>query len=126
MKLRLEMPFVAKQIRSGSVACWHLGEGDQFGFGTDLCDLVIDHVDTIRRAHPERIVPKRVSHSVRIRASESGILRSILATEGRAVSVGELLGVVSTDPAEPVDGPPPVDAPALRVVADPILPEEDY
>ena len=79
MKLRLEMPFIAKQIRSGSVACWHLGEGDQFGFGTDLCDVLITEVGTFDKAHSDRLVPVDVRYHVRIRSSEPGILRSILA-----------------------------------------------
>jgi pyruvate/2-oxoglutarate dehydrogenase complex dihydrolipoamide acyltransferase (E2) component len=125
MKLRLEMPFVAKQIRSGSVACWHLGEGDQFGFGTDLCDVLITEVDTFDKAHSDRLVPVDVRYHVRIRSSEPGILRSILSTVGSDVVVGDLLAMVSTNPGEVTDELSPVGAPTLRVVADMIRPGED-
>jgi pyruvate/2-oxoglutarate dehydrogenase complex dihydrolipoamide acyltransferase (E2) component len=115
------MPFVAKQVRSCSMAAWHVGEGDHFDFGTDLCDVLITEVegkkDTIGPHYP---VPAR--YRVRIRSSEAGILGSILIAEGRDVSVGDLLAVVSTDQAEPTDRLPPVGAPALRVIADPIRP----
>jgi pyruvate/2-oxoglutarate dehydrogenase complex dihydrolipoamide acyltransferase (E2) component len=121
LQLRLEMPFVAKQVRSCSLAAWHVREGDHFGFGTDLCDVLITEVEgqkgTIGPQHP---VPAR--YRVRIRSSEAGVLASILIAEGGDVSVGDLLAMVSTDPAEPTDRLPPVGAPALRVVADPIRP----
>jgi hypothetical protein len=116
MNLRLEMPFVTKQVRSGSVESWHLREGDHIDFGADLCDLLIAQVHKLDTAHPERMVPRRVSYRVRIRASESGVLRSIRATEGSEVRVGDLLAVVSTDPGESIDLLP--DTPALRVVTD--------
>jgi hypothetical protein len=106
------------------MAAWHVREGDHFGFGTDLCDVLITEVERQRGLiGPRHPVPVR--YRVRIRSSEAGILGSILIAEGRDVSVGDLLAVVSTDPAEPTDRLPPVGAPALRVVADPIRPGED-
>jgi hypothetical protein len=104
---------------------WHVREGDHFGFGTDLCDVLITEVERVRGAQSDPLVAAPVRYRVRIRSWEAGILGSILIAEGREVSVGDLLAVVSTDPAEPTDRLPPVDAPALRVVADPILPGED-
>jgi pyruvate/2-oxoglutarate dehydrogenase complex dihydrolipoamide acyltransferase (E2) component len=118
------MPFVDRIVRSCSIAAWHVREGDHFGFGTDLCDMLITEVEgrsgTIAPAEPIA-----VRYRVRIRSSEPGILGAILVAEGSDVSVGDLLAVVSTDPAELTDDPPPVGAPALRVVADPIRPGED-
>jgi hypothetical protein len=107
------------------VACWHLGEGDRFGFGTDLCDLLITEVESFDKAHSDRLVPVDVRYHVRIRASEPGTLRSILATAGSDVVVGDPLAMVSTDPGEVTDELPSVGAPALRVVADMIRPGED-
>ena len=118
MQLRLEMPFVAKAMRHGTVAQWHVGEGSVIDFGSDLCDVLITEMD-----HRQTTVP--VSYRVRIRASEPGILRAINAVEGSLVAIGDLLGVVSTDPSEPVDAEPAVGALAMRVVANDASEEDD-
>ena len=124
MNLRLEMPFVGRIVRSCSLAAWHVREGDQFGFGADLCDVLITEVEpqsgTSAHSHP-----RAVHYRVRIISSEAAILSSIRVPEGSEVSVGALLAVVSTDPSERTDHTPPAGAPALRVVADPIRPGED-
>ena len=106
------------------MSAWHVREGEQFGFGTDLCDVLITEVeDQPGTTGPQHAMP--VGYRVRITTSEGGILRSIRVAEGSEVSVGDLLAVVSTDAAEPTDELPPEGAPALRVVAEPIPPGED-
>jgi len=118
VKLRFEMPFIGRQVGWATVARWHATENDAFGFGTDLCDVLITEIKVER---PDQNPTAPVRFHVRITAAESGVLRSIHATEGCRVEVGDLLGVVATDPAE-LDGPLPDDALALRVT-DEILEE---
>jgi pyruvate/2-oxoglutarate dehydrogenase complex dihydrolipoamide acyltransferase (E2) component len=118
VKLRLEMPFIGRHVRWARVARWHASENDTFGFGTDLCDVLITEFST--HADPNG----SARFCVRITAAESGVLQSIHAAEGFRVEIGDLLGVVATDPAE-LDGPLPDDALALRVVTDEIDEEAD-
>jgi hypothetical protein len=124
VQLRLEMPYVAKMIRRATLLRWHVGEGSPIAFGTDLCDVHITEVDWIRR-NPDRVEPMGVDYQVRITSSEPCFLRVVHTAEGAEVAIGDLLGVASTDPSEPVDTVPPTGVPAVRVVADDVPTEED-
>jgi pyruvate/2-oxoglutarate dehydrogenase complex dihydrolipoamide acyltransferase (E2) component len=119
VKLRLEMPFVDKSVHRGAVYRWHISEGDPIHFGTDVCDLLITEIKRLRRSvSGDEIASQSVMFLVRITASEPATLRVIQAKEGSSISVGDLLAIVSTEPAEPIGEGPPLGAPLLRVVAE--------
>jgi hypothetical protein len=113
------MPFVDKSIDRGAVYRWHIGEGDPIDFGTDVCDLLITEVKRLKRSQDgDEVMSQRVRFLIRITASEAATLRVIEAETGSDISVGDLLAIVSTEPAEPIGEVPPAGAPLLRVVAE--------
>ena len=132
MNLRVEMPSINPSLRGGSMARWHVAEGESFAFGDDLCTVALDDFAVTRRTHRATKLSGRKRSKLKtalesrsgealvevtITASDSGVLRKILVGEGDPVVVGADIAVASTDPA--TDEQAPSDAsslPALRVV----------
>jgi len=134
MILQLKVPFLETFAESGSVVKWHVQEGDALQFGDPICDIALSQWMALRKTKRAvnliKITGKsqgNVKHNfekregrgvlvMRVVASETGYLRDVRAPEGKTVSVGDLLALVSTDADEPLNDAS--EAPAMRVVAD--------
>jgi pyruvate dehydrogenase E2 component (dihydrolipoamide acetyltransferase) len=75
------MPQMGYDMREGTVVKWHKGEGEQVARGEVIADIETDKA------------------TVEFEAYTSGVLRKIIAQEGIAVPVGELIAVIG-DPDE--------------------------
>jgi pyruvate dehydrogenase E2 component (dihydrolipoamide acetyltransferase) len=75
------MPQMGYDMREGTVVKWHKGEGEQVARGEVIADIETDKA------------------TVEFEAYTSGVLRKIVAQEGVAVPVGELIAVIG-DPDE--------------------------
>lgn len=135
MIFRIEVPGDGPQhLVGGQVTRWHHQEGDVISFGDDILDVAINQFMALRRtkraallARPTRRVKKlkneydlrdgRGEVNMRVTSSEATLhLRRILVAEGAAVSIGEPVAIVSTDPDEAVDESIALDnLPVLRV-----------
>ncbi len=133
MILRLQVPFLETFAEEGSVVKWHVKEGDALQFGDPICDIALSQWMALRKTKRAvnliKITGKsqgNVKHNfekregrgvlvMRVVASETGYLRDVRAPEGKTVSVGDLLALVSTDSGEPLTDAS--EAPAMRVVA---------
>lgn len=133
MILRLQVPFLETFSEEGSVVKWHVKEGDELQFGDPICDIALSQWMALRKTKRAvsliKITGKsqgNVKHNFEKRegrgvlvmgvvASEAGYLRDVRAPEGKTVSVGDLLALVTTDPTEPVRDD--LEASAMRVVA---------
>lgn len=115
MLLNLEMPFVNPIIEGGVVDAWHVAPGDSVSFGDPICDVRIEEALGIkRRIMAYQMLPRRkkggeqratkpVNALVNVRASDGGILRRIDVAVGEAVTVGDVMGVFSTEADEPLE-----------------------
>lgn len=132
MILRLEVPFLETFSHKGVVTAWHVREGAKVEFGDPICDMALSEWRALRKTKRAiNIVKLRdpnnsVQHefetrqgrgvlNMRIVASEAAYIRRIDVPAGKSAGVGDLLALVSTDPAEPLVDVP--GAPAMRVVA---------
>lgn len=133
MILRLQVPFLETFAEEGSVLKWHVKEGDALQFGDAICDIAVSEWMALRKTKRAvnliKITGKsqgNVKHNFEKRegrgllvmgvvASEPGYLRVVRAHEGEPVSVGDLLALVTTDPAEPLSDDS--ESSAMRVVA---------
>ena len=133
MILQLKVPFLETFAEEGSVVKWLAKEGDALQFGDPICDIALSQWMALRKTKRAvnliKITGKsqgNVKHNfekregrgvlvMRVVASENGYLREVRAPEGRSVSVGDLLALVSTDANEPLNDAS--NAPAMRVVA---------
>jgi len=131
--LRLVVPFLETFSDGGSVAKWHVEEGSQVDFGDPICDIALSEWIALRKTKRAVNLVKfketsgaKVRHNfekrkgrgvlvMRIVASDSGYVRAIQAPAGTRVSVGDLLALVTTDPAEAIIEA--AEAPLMRVVA---------
>lgn len=134
MILVLQVPFLETFSHGGTITRWFAGEGDHLEFGDPICDVALSEWMALRKTKRAlnlvRIKDKgqkKVKHNfelrqgrgvmvMRIVASESSYLRRRDADVGRGVKVGDPLGVVSTEPDDPI----PADlsgSPGMRVVA---------
>ena len=135
MLYRIEVPGDGPQhLVAGHVTKWHAAEGEVIGFGEDILDVVIDQFMALRRtkraallARPGRRVRKlkneydlrqgRGEVNMRVTSSEPQLhMRRILIPEGKGVSVGEPVAIVSTEAEEAVAADVSLDdLPVLRV-----------
>jgi hypothetical protein len=132
MLLRLEMPMINPSLRGGKVLTWHVDEGEQIGFGEDICTVSLDDFVQVRRTgRATQLAGKKMGRlksnlesrsgeglvNVVITASDRGRLARILKAEGESVVIGDLVAVVSTDDSDNVSTPDSwVEAPVMRVV----------
>ena len=110
MATTIVMPQMGYDMKEGTVVRWHKKEGDPVARGDVLADIETDKA------------------TVEFEAFTSGVLRKIVAQEGVAIPVGQLIAVI-TAPDEPLpddlltaggDAPP---VPSVSVAAVARLPE---
>ena len=108
MATKIVMPQMGYDMREGTVVRWHKNEGEEVARGEVIADIETDKA------------------TVEFEAYTSGVLRKIVAAEGVAIPVGELIAVITapdealpddlavpSQPATPAAPPPPA-APAAR------------
>jgi hypothetical protein len=138
MILRIEVPYLETAVRRGLIFNWDKGENEQVEYGERLCSIAVDEKLSLRRDKRANVLARvpglgdraaSLNRYVRRKprglilfelvASEPAVLRYILAQEGQRIETGEIVGIATTDPGEPVDrsAPPPDGAPSMRVVA---------
>ena len=71
------MPQMGYDMREGTVVKWHKGEGEQVARGEVIADIETDKA------------------TVEFEAYTSGVLRRIIANEGVAIPVGELIAIIA-------------------------------
>lgn len=125
MHLKLVLPDFSKEIRSGTMARWHVEEGDPVAFGGDLFDLLVtERVKMARPGDPRAVLqaeasdPRFVTRATevyfRVVSADLGVLREVRVEAGTPVAVGDVVGIVSTDPE--ADGPAPSSVDGLPEV----------
>ncbi|PPR22804.1 MAG: Dihydrolipoyllysine-residue acetyltransferase component of acetoin cleaving system [Alphaproteobacteria bacterium MarineAlpha10_Bin1] len=97
------MPKWGLSMKEGTVAAWLMDEGDEISPGDEVMD-----VDT-----------EKISSAVE--ASENGILRRQIASEGDTLSVGDLLGVLADSDTSDAD----IDAFVTEFQANYVPPADD-
>jgi pyruvate/2-oxoglutarate dehydrogenase complex dihydrolipoamide acyltransferase (E2) component len=134
MILLLQVPFLETFSHGGTITRWHVAEGDLLEFGDAICEVALSEWMALRKTKRALNLVRirdhgqtKVKHNfelrkgrgvlvMRIVASESCYVRRLDADVGKRVKVGDLLGLVSTEPDDlmPAD---PSGAPTMRVVA---------
>lgn len=140
--LRMEMPLIDPASRSGTLVIWEKEEGDPIEFGDEVCRVALDEFAYLTRTERASLLSRdrhsRVRKYVKTQegrwlvnfvlvASDRGVLRKIFKKSGDDLAIGDLLGVVSTEPS---DGDADPDAlanlPVMRLVANVLgKPEQD-
>lgn len=126
MLINLRLPQFERGVDAVRVVQWLIEPGTRFEPGEDV--LVIDTEPRLKLDVPRNakllsnlssITPatgtRKVNIRVRLRVTsvEPATLRRVVLTEGSICSVGDVLGLASTDPTEVLDGPIPR---SMRVV----------
>ena len=139
MKLSLQMPSVGPALQGGRVIKWSKAPGEPFAFGEELCVVSIEQVVALRKTQQASILTsrrrkKKVREELEMResvglhfqlvASESGVMHEHLVQEGAAMKVGDMLAVIGSDGDEPGPVADMSSLSAIRVVANPVDPEE--
>ncbi|MDJ0955124.1 MAG: hypothetical protein QNJ81_15715 [Acidimicrobiia bacterium] len=141
MKLSLQMPAVGPALQGGRVIRWSKQTGESFAFGDELCIVSIEQVAALRKTQQASILTsrrrkKKMREEIEMResvglhfqlvASEAGTVIDHLIPAGQPMQVGDVLAVLAS---EDDDGAAPPGDPdslaAIRVVANPVDPEED-
>lgn len=126
MLYRVSVPVLPPQVREAVVERWHLGEGDEIGFGDPVCDLLVrQNYKTVRHHRPNRlkrsprtsdaVMTKNTDIRVRILSNDRAVLRLITAPAGTEVREATGLGVAAGDTAERVDVEPSIE---MRLIAE--------
>jgi pyruvate/2-oxoglutarate dehydrogenase complex dihydrolipoamide acyltransferase (E2) component len=117
MLLDLRLPQFERGVETVRVVQWLIEPGSAFEPGDDV--VVIDTEPRLKLDVPRNakllsnlasVTPatgtRKVNIRVRLRltAVERGTLRRVALPEGALCNVGDILGLVSTDPAEALDG----------------------
>lgn len=142
MNLSLQMPFVGPALQGGRVVRWAKKPGDSFVFGDELCIVSIEQVLALRKTQTASILggSKRRRRRVRegleqresvgllfqVVASEPGTIRRLLVEVGQPAKVGDVLAVLTAADSDDTSAASAHldDLPSLRVVANPVDPEE--
>ena len=139
MKLSLQMPSVGPALQGGRVIKWSKAPGDVFAFGEELCVVSIEQVVALRKTQQASVLTsrrrkKKIREELEMResvglhfqlvASESGVMHEQLVSAGAPMKVGDVLAVLGSDGDEPGDAGDLSSLPAIRVVANPVDPEE--
>lgn len=133
MILRFEVPITNPSLTGGTVKEWHKSEGDQIGFGEELCTISFDEFAVLRRTARATLLAGRKSRNLKsqlesrdgkvllnvvVSSAEQGTLGKILLGPGERFSAGDTLAVVSTAPLNGDSLPENwSESPAMRVVA---------
>lgn len=133
MILRFEVPNTDPSLRGGSLKEWHKAEGDEIGFGDEVCTIAYDDFAALRRTARATLLAGRrrknlksklesregkVLLNVTLTAAESGTVGKILTEPGDRFAVGDTLAVITTEPTdEVVPDTDFTESPPMRVVA---------
>ncbi len=107
MATNIVMPKMGYDMREGTVVKWHKSEGEEVARGEVIADIETDKA------------------TVEFEAYTSGVLRRIVATEGVAIPVGELIAIIAgadeviDEGPEDLPGGSPAEAPGVESVAPP-------
>jgi len=141
MKLALEMPSVGPALQAGRVVKWSKAPGEPFSFGDELCVISIEQVVALRKTQQASVLTsrrrkKKMRDEIEQRetsglhfqlvASEHGVLLEQVVGTGGPMKIGDVLAVLGS--GENDDDQDLVDhsaLPTIRVVANPVDPEED-
>ena len=106
MATNIVMPQMGYDMREGTVVKWHKSEGEQVARGEVIADIETDKA------------------TVEFEAYTSGVLRRIVADEGIAIPVGELIAIIAgpDEVLEDLPAGPPASASAAESVAPPSEP----
>ena len=110
MLLDVSLPPADSAFRAGSVAKWHVNEGDPVNFGTILCDVAIDEFAALQRTKRasllgstsklrQRRVKDGIDHRegrgqvvIRLISVETGMtVKEISVPDGGRVEIGDAL-----------------------------------
>jgi hypothetical protein len=131
--LRLEMPGTVPTLRGGKLMSWQKQLGDRIAFGDELVTVAMDDFAVLRRTARATLLAgrrgsrlrsdlesrsERVAVNVIVTASESGTLSEKSKQVGDFVAVGDLLGMVETDPDDLTHNlVPNGSVPVMRVIS---------
>lgn len=126
MLLNLRLPQFALDVRGGTIAHWHVREGDEVGFGDDLFDLkVSERIMMLRHRDAATVVGlgdaepayhvKPTEMYFRVLSADPGVVRKVIVAEGEHLAVGGVAAVVSTERDESLEGDPSDSLPDMRV-----------
>ena len=134
------MPAVGPALQGGRVIRWSRQPGEEFAFGDELCVVSIEQVVALRKtqkasALTSRRRKKKVREELEMResvglhfqlvASEAGYVAHHLVAAGAPMQVGDTLAVLASEVDDVTETPAdPSTLPAIRVVANPVDPEE--
>ncbi len=116
MILRLELPAIPEVVAEVRFNGWLVEVGQPVTYGDVVCLLRVGSISLPKRGVTGRALLTRVrsragmamralpaSFSIRVVASDDGVLRQHLVGAGDRVEAGALLGLASTEADEPVD-----------------------
>lgn len=130
MLLKLILPAVGRMFDQGTVAQWHVQEGDHVGFGDDLFDFEVhERIKVVRSLKADVITAENEEESgdpyarravdmrIRVTSSDVGVMRKILAGPGYARQTGEVVALLTLEEDDPMEteSDAVAEAPALRV-----------
>ena len=141
MSVTLEMPLIDPSLRGGRVVSWTKQVGDPISFGDEICTVALDEFVAIRRTARATLLAgrkrKKLKSDLEVRAgkvflevaltsSDEGVLRKIIKQEGDQITIGDTLAIVTSQAEEDLGQESRwVEAPVLRVVANPIGDDEN-
>ena len=115
MLLAVIVPDADAAFRGGYIALWHIGEGEEVGFGADLCDIAVDDfvalqrtkratllgsTSKLRRRRIRDKVDRRTGRGqvvIRLVSSESGLsLRKIIVPKPGRIEFGSVVALLGT------------------------------
>lgn len=86
MPFTVTMPKLSPTMETGTIAKWHVKEGDKVNAGDTLMEVSTDKA------------------TVEYAALDEGTLRKILVSEGKEASVNQPIAIFSEDPSESIEG----------------------
>jgi hypothetical protein len=101
-------------MSAGTVTTLHIAAGGEIRPGSRLLDVRVD----LSAVAPQDCPPV---YSFRVVSRETGWVRQLTAAVGEVKETGALLALISSDPAEPLDGSPtrPLRTTAAGIIAEP-------
>lgn len=142
MIYKLEMPLIDPSLRGGHVVSWSKKVGDHIGFGDEICVVELDEFAALRRTARATLLAGRrrrklksdlevragkVSVEVAITSSDRGVLRKIVKEQGDQVVIGDTMAIVASDDHGDLGQEYEwVQAPAMRVVPNPVGGDQDF
>jgi hypothetical protein len=113
MLMQLVVPRTDRAIQAYSMFRWLKAPGDTVSYGDDICELKVAAMVRMKRSTNPGFVLKKmlapkadigqhgdVKVIIRLTASDTGVLRQTLVSEGSPVKIGDTVAWLSTDPSE--------------------------